>query len=207
MRMIIPCAGFGTRMSMNPNQSKELLLYQGKPLIENALQLAQIFNIKPLVITRIEKQDLIQYCAENDIETQIIDVRGEWADTILQSKPWWEEDNILVLPDTVFDPAHDTIYDILEGLELGNNAVIALHDVKDVSQWGYVTNYTITEKPQFITRGIVSGNAWGVIGFKKTYGEELFSAMTKRNNALQLKNVGFTYLEGFRDLTRTGKIE
>lgn len=204
-RLIIPAAGLGSRMNMPNNQSKELLInpYTNEPLIEYSLDLADHFGISPLVITRIEKQDLIQYCAVRGIETMIIGVKGEWANTVLQSKAWWDDDNILVLPDTIFNDEYETIKNIKNGLNLGNNAVFALHRVRDVSNWGYINNYEITEKP---IGNISVGFAWGLIGFKKTYGEKLFSALQTKNNPLQLENCGFTYLQSFNDLTRTGKI-
>ena len=203
MRLIIPCAGLGSRMKMPANQSKELLLYNGKPLIENALELAKYFQISPLVITRKEKTDLIQYCAERGIETLIIEVQGEWASTILQSKDYWDEDNILILPDTIFDYGVNAFRDIEQGLSLGNNAVFALHNVPDRQNWGIVSQYTVTEKPAESGPGL----AWGLIGFKKKYGELLFYYMQRKNNPLNLRDCGFTYLKNFKDVTRTGKLE
>lgn len=200
-RLIIPCAGFGTRMSMEKNKSKELLLYQGGPLIEFSLDLAKDFDLNPLVITRAEKIDLIDYCEKNEIETQIIEVNGEWADTVLQSAPHWEEDNILILPDTIFNPSYSPINDILHSLEIGSNAIFALHHVEDSSKWGIIKDYTLFEKPDFNGPGL----AWGLIGFKKEYGLELFSNCQK-GKSFKLENCGFTYLDEFKDLTRTGKI-
>ncbi len=135
--MIIPCAGYGTRMNMPIGQSKELLLDKaGNHLIEFYLNHCPHFNITPLVITRKEKTDLIAYCESNHIETLIIEPKGEWNDTVLASSLLWDEDNILVLPDTRFNSPRTAISDIKKGLELGNQAVIGLHKVDDVSKWG-----------------------------------------------------------------------
>lgn len=82
------------------------------------------------------------------------------------------------------------------GLELGNNAVMALHDVTDPQNWGCVWNNTLYEKPSFFSEG--NHWAWGLMGFKDTYGQELFSNVT----SLILKNVGFTFLDKFEDITR-----
>lgn len=201
-RLILPCAGYGTRMQMSLDKSKELLEYKGKPLIEFSLSLAATFDLTPLVITRAEKQDLIQYCKEREIETKIIEVSGEWPDTILKSQDKWTNDNILMLPDTVFDPEEETIASLIMGLRLGNNAVFALHKVEDPSKWGVIDDYVLHEKPTHLTKGY----AWGVIGFKGSYGKTIFSHCSKKY-PLILHNTGFTYMNNFKDLTRTGKIE
>jgi len=203
MKLILPCAGFGVRMGMEPNKSKELLDYHGKPLIENSLLFSKLYSdITPVVITRKEKTDLIDYCNNKNICTEIIEVEGEWADTVLKSKRYWEEDNLLILPDTVFDPFLTSITEIRSGLDLGNNAVFALHIVGDPWNWGTILNYTLREK----SPSIHPCYAWGIIGFKKDYGEQLFSNC-KKGKELKLENCGFTYLNSFKDLTRTGKIE
>lgn len=208
-KLLIPCAGFGSRMAMDKDKSKELLLYKGTPLIEYALTIADNYNLKPLVITRKEKTDLIEYCDKFDIETFIIEVNGEWADTVLKSQDFWEEDNILILPDTIFSHKHKTIESIIAYLKYGNSAAFALHKVEDSTKWGIVVEDKNEKYPKLIEKPKLEGNehyAWGLIGFKKSYGKELFEACSKKQ-ALELKNCGFTYLEEFKDLTRTGKIE
>lgn len=204
IKAIIPCAGFGKRMNMLPDESKELIINpnNNRPLIDYAFSLCNLYDLEPLVITREEKKDLIEYCANLNIETQIIEPVGEWPDTILESMHNWNKDNILILPDTVLSPV-SVIEDIKTGLKLGNNAVIALHDVKDVSKWGSVKDYNIIEK----SSNTNEGKAWGLIGFKDYYGYELFSAMSTRNKNFKLDNTGFVYLNEFKDITRTGKIE
>lgn len=201
VRLILPCAGYGTRMNTPINKSKELLLKDGRPLIQYSLDLAIACRLDPLVVTRAEKTDLIEYCRLWNIETQIIEVEGEWANTVLKSAPNWAENNILVLPDTVFSPPITTTQQISAGLWLGNNAVFALHEVQDPHKWGIVADYKLYEKP-------VLGHpayAWGLIGFKAEYGKKLF-ANSGKGSVFPLENCGFTYLDYFQDLTRTGTI-
>lgn len=205
MRAIIPCAGYGTRMNMLPNKSKEMLLdkedwgigNKGKPLIQYALTICKMFNLEPIVITRKEKTDLRQYLFDNQVEFIDIEVEGEWPQTILKSKDHWNMDNILILPDTRFSSLR-CIEDIQKGLKLGNNAVMALHEVPDPNKWGIVEDYLLFEKSKFIYTE--NQWAWGLIGFKGYYGVELFSNM--RDNGFELKDVGFTYLNDFQDITR-----
>lgn len=197
MRLILPCAGFGTRVNMPPDQSKELLLYEGKPLIEFSLELARKYGLAPLVITRKEKTDLIEYCEKLTIETQIIEVEGEWADTVLKSEPYWEDNNILILPDTIFHNKWFAMDIINDSLITGLNASFALHKVENSSKWGIIRENRLYEKPQFDDQAL----AWGLMGFKKDYGKQLFSSCHK-GGCFILNNYSTMLLESFEDLTR-----
>lgn len=214
MKCIVPCAGFGTRMSMAKDCSKEMLPdpgYKHQPIIQYVLDLCEAFKLEPLVITRKEKQDLRQYLFDKQVDFIDIDVKGEWNESVLASKELWAENNLLILPDTRFY-SYKCIEDIQRGLELGNNAVMALHEVTDPSKWstwGMIFNNHIYEKPNLTdyywyenyTKEPEMKWAWGLIGFKDTYGQELFSNI----QCLELKNVGFTYLTKFEDITRGTK--
>lgn len=201
MRCIIPAAGFGTRMGMKPGQSKEMLPSpenKYNPIISYALTLCKMFNMEPLVVTRKEKVDLRQYLFNEQVKFIDIEVEGEWNETILKSREHWHKENLLLLPDTRFSSLR-VIENIQRGLSLGNNAVMALHRVPDPSNWGIVTNnYTLMEKPEISTGPQL---AWGLIGFRNTYGQKLFSNV----KYLELENVGFTYLDYFKDITRGSK--
>lgn len=198
MRAIIPCAGFGTRMSMAKNKSKEMLpdpQNKRKFIIDYSLHLCKVFNMEPLVITREDKQDLRQHLYNQQVEFIDITPRGEWYKTVLKSKEYWSEDNILILPDTRFNSI-GVIDQIQQGLVLGNNAVFAMHKVSDPQNWGIIKDYRLWEKPI----GLTNEQAWGIIGFKKEYGEELFDNMS--GPGFELNNVGFVYLKSFKDITR-----
>lgn len=206
MKCIIPAAGFGTRMSMAMDKSKEMLKdpgYKHQPIIQYSLDLCEAFNLEPVVITREEKKDLRQYLFDNQVETLVITPEGEWNNTVLKSSPCWEENNILILPDTRFY-SFKVIEDIQRGLMLGNNAVMALHEVIDPSKWGMVEDYVLYEKSPTPLAYLGKQWAWGLIGFKDSYGQELFSQLQYRSG-LKLRNVGFTYLDKFEDITRNGK--
>jgi dTDP-glucose pyrophosphorylase len=196
---IIPCAGFGTRMNMSPNQSKELIIdYTGLPIIDYSLGLCRKYNLHPVIITRPEKKDLIEYLKNKDVTIILHDGSGEWPTSILKAKSHWsEEGNILILPDTRFAP-ESVIPNIMTSLDLGVNATFALHKVDDISKWGSIKDYAVTEKSQLTS----AGHAWGIIGFQAHYGEELFTGMRVRNVQLQLTNTSFLMLDFFKDITR-----
>ncbi len=203
MRAIIPCAGFGTRMNMKPNESKEMLLdSDGQHLIDHILMLCNIYNLKPLIITRAEKIDLIEYCDKRGIETLIISPFGEWPDTILASESKWHTNNILILPDTRFEPT-SIIAQLEQDLLNGARASIALHTITDATKWCVIQNYDIIEKPDLS----LSSMAMGLIAFNKHEGYRLFKTISKRNNPYHLMDASFQYLTSFKDITRTGKIE
>ena len=202
-RALLPCAGLGSRMNMDYNKSKEMLLdAQGKPLIQHHLDLCTKYELSPLVITRAEKVDLIDHCLSQKVNVLLIQPKGEWMDTLLASTKMWENDNILLLPDTRFSP-DSIIGDVKNSLALGNLSVLALHQVDDVSKWGSVKNYTIVEKKSSIDKGW----AWGIMGFKKSEGIRLLEGMRKKGVPISLKDSGFVYLDSFKDVTRTGILE
>lgn len=203
MRCIIPAAGFGTRMGMKPDQSKEMLPdpnNKHKPIIAWALELCKVFNMEPIVLTREDKKDLRQYLFNKGVEFIDVKPEGEWYDTVLESKQYWKDNNLLLLPDTRFDRL-TCIKEIQIGLELGNKAVIALHGVIDPSKWGIIKDYMLFEKPKHL-----KGKqwAWGLMGFTKFEGECIFTAMNY-NTPFYLENTGFTYLNKFEDITRGSK--
>ncbi len=202
MRAILPCAGYGSRMKMQPNQSKEMLLdSKGKPIIEYHLDLCYKYNITPLVITRAEKKDLIQYCTDKSVETLIIEPQREMPFTVLRSWEKWEEDNILLLPDTRFEPTY-IIEKVMNDLDLGAELSIALHQVDDPQNWGIVHNYKLIEKPKHL---FGTHEAFGIIGFKRSTGISFFDSLNLQRSA-KLTNTSFQYLDSFRDITRTGII-
>lgn len=196
---IIPCAGFGTRMGMAPNKSKEMLPdpeNDNKPIIDYSLNLCVQFKFKPLVILRKEKKDLKRYLKKRGVDFIEVDHKGEWHETVLLSESHWLENNILILPDTRFQLITN-LFDIIKGLELGNNAVFATHEVSDPEKWGIIKDYYLFEKPKDLPG---PQKAWGIVGFKNHYGFDLFYNM--RYNSFKLKNAGFTHLLEFKDITR-----
>lgn len=202
IKCIIPCAGYGTRMGMAQNESKEMLLdTTGKPVIQYSLDLCKLYDLEPLIITRKDKGDLIEYISDK-ANVHIIHPFGEWPNTILCSQGLWSENNIMLLPDTRFTP-DSVIADMKYQLHMGCQSVIAIHDVEEPNKWCVVEDYHLVEKSQTTK----STKAMGIIGFKKSEGHNLFKTLNKRGEYYRLLNTGFVKLETFKDITRTGKIE
>ncbi len=203
---IIPCAGLGTRMSMTLNKSKELLIdpCTHEPIIKWSLDLCKKHHIEPLVITRKEKTDLIAYLSEQGVKCLIIEPDGsEWPSTVLASEHLWQENNILILPDTRFSP-ENALKQIEDSLLLQKPVTFALHSVDNVSKWGCVEEFYYCEKPNKNTHGW----AWGLIGFKKDFGPLLLNNMLEQQIFHDhIEETNFLFLDKFVDLTRTGKIE
>lgn len=202
MRAIIPAAGFGTRLKMKPNQSKEMLtdnIYGYEHIIDFAIHFCKINDIEPFVITREDKKDLIKYLKKNKIKYMLYEPKKdeEWYDTVIASKEHWVEENLLLLPDTRFRSLF-LGEQIENSLKLGNNAVLVLHKVDNPSKWGIINKYQLLEKP---TNLKCSQWAWGLIGFKKEYGEYLFTKYYTENG-YRLKDCGFMFLNSFKDITR-----
>lgn len=207
LKAIIPSAGFGRRLKMKSNQSKEMLpdnIFGYNHIIDYSLEICRRYNLEPIVISRKEKKDLNNYLKKLKVKTVIIKPEGEWNDSVLKSAEFWGEENILILPDTRWNN-WSVIDDIKKGLELGNNAVFAVHKVNDPENWGVVNDYKLEEKSKNYKSPQM---AWGLIAFKCNYGRFLFDDQWKiadffgKNECFELSNCGFVYLNGFQDITR-----
>jgi len=205
MRCILPCAGYGTRMSMATDKSKELLLdpSNNKPIIEYHLDICKQFNLNPLVISRPEKLDLIEYCGLNKIDLMLSSHLGEWPRTVFLSNDYWEEDNILLLPDTRFEPI-SIISNIKLDLSLGADISLGVHKVSQPYTWCIIKDYKLFEKPQWLHG---QHYAFGIIGFKRGAGLKLFDELERHKKTGLLTKTSLQYLDNFKDITRTGKVE
>lgn len=204
MKAIIPCAGFGTRMGMETTQSKELLLdpSTNDPLLKYHLNICKNYDLKPVIVTRKEKTDLIHYCAVEGLECLVIDAKREWPYTVFMSYPKWGDNNIMLLPDSKFEP-HNIINNIKEDLYLGSDISLAVHPVSNPDKWCVVNNYKLVEKSKELTG---FHYAFGIIGFKRSTGLSLFNGLDLKKEA-ELRNTSFQYLMEFKDITRTGVVE
>lgn len=206
-RVIIPCAGYGTRMGMKPNESKEMLIHNGFPIIDYALDLCKECDCEPVLIIRPEKTDLIRHLDLNHgrVRRHIYTPTGEFPQTMLDSKEHWGLNNILLLPDTRFTPAQKTIYEMSHDF-YKSDLIFALHHVTDPSNWGVIRRNpktreidSICEKPSDITG---SHEAWGLIGFNKYVGVDLFTKMLTKDVFHPIKNTAWIRLSSFEDITR-----
>ncbi len=210
-RILIPASGFGTRVGSPP--AKELLPdpENGKPLIKFSLDIAETVDAQAVVITRKNKLILIDALRHYaNVEICLIDSSKEWPDTLLQSEPYWGENNVVLLPDTRFSPLN-TVEQIFSNLESGKKIVFATFAVNDFSTWGVVarnkSSWHICEKPS--NRECLSVEtlqAWGIFGFKREFGKELLNAMLQSGFDHRMKpidsSVDLLHLETFQDLTR-----
>lgn len=207
-KIIIPAAGFGTRVG-SP-LAKELIPHPktGLPLIQNAINQALKLDGQIHVITRAEKKPLIDYLSPiPNCQIQVIEPSKEWPDSILKSEPFWNERNILILPDTQWSPEHS----ILEINQLLEHSPIAagIFNVKNPSSWGIIDTksptYKLCEKIQ-LHQANEEYWAWGILGFKKEIGIPLFEAILQSTFEHQWIDLKLPYsthkMDSFEDLTR-----
>lgn len=179
LSVVIPAAGFGSRMG-NP-VAKEMLTNPGTGLkfVNLSLQQAKNMGAKIILITRKEKKELIDYvtafCEEHHLLLEVLQIEptSEWPETVLMSQHCWTERNLLLLPDTDWQPT-DFVTQLLQDWNQSPSEVC--YGVFDSlkSNWGYVKvaeGLWICEKPQKPLEGFM---AWGMIGFKKEIGAKLF---------------------------------
>lgn len=182
LSIIIPAAGYGTRMGMLSMEAKELLPHPvtQSPLIEECLNKVQDLNAKVSVIVRKNKTPLIQflevYRTRHPMDLNITELAStkEWPDTLLQRQSCWSELNFLILPDTEFQP-QSILQRMLLMMSDSVDVVFATWNVDDYQNWGMVKVYDgkveIADKPRLEKQG---SQAWGIILFRKKIGEIVF---------------------------------
>jgi len=205
-KIIIPAAGFGTRVG-SPEAKEMLILQDQQPLIDFAIQLAKENQAVAHVITRKEKKSLIAHLQnQTAVNIQLIEPSKEWPDTILKSKDFWGDYNILILPDTRFAPT-SIIPQLISDLS-NHDITVGYFEPNQLDSWGAFditsSSYRLIEKPkQENTKNL---KAWGIIGFRKNIGEELFKLILESTLDHQFKSTSFSFkataLEFFNDLTR-----
>jgi hypothetical protein len=211
LNVIIPAAGYGTRMG-SP-EAKELLInpYTGKPFIEFSFSQARMLDAPIVLIIREEKKALknwaIDYCRQNFLSLEILEISptSEWPETVLRSESLWGDKNILLLPDTDWKPA-PLLKDISEKIRIPSMEVVYGVFKTRKLNWGFVnTNngLSLCEKPIHFLQDY---EAWGIIAFTKDAGNALFKAHLEstfdhRIKTLNLKAQKIDILE-FNDRTR-----
>lgn len=202
VKALIPCAGYGTRMRMQPHEAKELLPdEEGNPTIEWSLNICKKYNIEPVVITRKEKLEFNSYLENNNIE-YVIGGGESTGESLLSAENKWGDYNIIILPDTRFEYSDTLFFDMINGMKLGNECTFALFEVKDHKNWGIICDNIFYEKPKRIFNDDENAFAWGLIGFKKSYGKTLLTNYNLTSDPLKLTNPGYYFINNFRDISR-----
>lgn len=210
--IIVPCAGFGTRVGSPP--AKELLPHPRtqKPLIDTCLDLAVQTGWPLVLITRPEKKILMDYVSSQEkkyglsVHWVLIKSSREWPESILTSRPQWGEKNLLILPDTEWNPASASI-DMVKHLD-HYDVCHGTFECSDLRTWGAVEisaqRIRVCEKPQGEVQGF---KAWGLIAFKKSIGKILFESLLESTFDHKIKTLPCSgsqiVLESFKDLTRS----
>ena len=177
--VIIPAAGFGRRVGA-PN-SKEILKLAGsdEPLIERAFRECEGRDWPIHLITRPEKTDLLAYCqqrAPKNLSLQLVGPTQEWPATVLLSEPYWQEWNLLFLPDLIFEPSH-VLDQMLVFAKDEISLIAAGLETEAPGLWGCLRvegdGFSICEKP----KDLKEAWAWGFLLFKKSFGKPLFESL------------------------------
>lgn len=209
-KVILPAAGFGVRAGAP--LSKEMLPHPGtgRPLIEEVLRRLAQFKLRAHVIVRKEKTNLIEFLTHfENVDVQLVDATQEWPDSVLRSKDFWAEENLLYLPDSEFAPLEmiDSLFEALTQYAVA----FAGFAVEDPTQWGLVRfhdhGFEIADKPQDSKTPSAPAWAWGLIAFRKDIGGELFAKILLSNQQKDWQRLGVSarafQLEKYSDLTRT----
>lgn len=217
IKILIPAAGFGTRVGSPP--AKELFIREDtkQPMIEWSLGLATQENISATIITRKDKSYLIDYLQNHPnynstFDLHLIESSTDWQDTLLQAQDVWGLNNIVLLPDVTWQPIQK-LSQLVNSLTHDStpSISIALHSVSDFEKWGILCEdknnaYIWCEKPKEIPTNTKMLGAWGIFGFHKNIGFNLLTQLIesqKQKKYFELKEkVNLVHLDYFKDLTR-----
>lgn len=205
--VLLPAAGFGRRVG-SP-EAKELLPDENqRPLIEWSLEQARTRGWPVHVVLREQKKALIDYLEERrqiqELSIQVISVSRDAMDSLLQSRPFWRARNLVLLPDTRFEPlgALDQIADGLRETPI----VYGTFHVRAPAEWGCLRrtdqSFQVFEKcgPPSLDK------AWGIIGFQNSVGEIVLQAHLRSYLSQESVDVSIAIdevpLSRFDDVTR-----
>lgn len=205
--VIVPAAGFGRRVG-SP-ESKEMLIWQGEVLIDQVFKVAKSLKAKLIVATRREKLSLIQYLKSQAYfkqygELVFVEATREWPETVLSTEAYYSEKNLLILPDTRWQP-FEIYKDMLRALDEVDLS-IATHSVEDMQYWGGLQK---SDEQLNVDEKSLSGPgwAWGLLAFRKAIGRPLFQAqlqstLAQRRVVLHGVSSKEFLVHEFQDVTR-----
>ena len=208
-RVILPCAGFGTRVGASVSSGKELMIdpNTGKPLIEYALNIAKWLKAPTTIISRQDKEEFNAYVKQEHPLTELIcidKVVGEWPETVKRSNASWADLNIMLLPDTRFSYPIASVKAVIRQL-FERKMAFGTFDIKEEESYKFAVlqGNKACEKPDIWG----SKRALGIFGFRKAVGLQLFSGFSSRKWFELDAEPGIIELEWFKDITRNGKVE
>jgi hypothetical protein len=197
---LIPAAGFGTRMGTPP--AKELLphpYFKNKNFLEICLESCQKLSVSPLVISRKDKTELNDFLSKNKIPYILINHSLDWQDSILQSISLWQEENLVLLPDTYYNPLSQVQMTVMKLKEVSLS--FTYFKVSDSKNWGGIkfdsNEVLIVEKKTGFNY------AWGHLGFKKEIGSKLFKSLLQDKEFKFHGRFSAQLIDTFIDLTRS----
>lgn len=228
IKIIIPAAGYGTRMGGTP--AKELLKHPKSQnnFLQEAMSRHKTLSYQMLpahfhVISRVDKTALNDFVLnlknenmDDNLTLQTIAPSKEWPDSVRQSAPYWNEWNLLLLPDADYAPLITT--PLLKCLMDDQSVDLYFFTFapENPAEWGVIKcvggQFFIADKPKE-TRGPThqSGqiSAWGLILFRKSIGQELFSTILESNQdrlwkplSIPAYKIKCVSIQSFTDLTR-----
>lgn len=209
--VVLPAAGYGTRMG-SP-EAKEMLINPktGKKFIQFSLEQAKLIAADIVLIIRKEKQELklwvTEFCVQNDIHLKVIETQPttEWPETVLASEAYWGDYNILLLPDTDWQ-AVNLLKTLVSSLLTEKLDIIYAVFKTDKLNWGFVRTDSCLQLCEKPTTNLDSFSAWGIIGFTKEVGNALFKAHLDSTFDHQIKSLTFKAktleMSEFNDRTR-----
>jgi hypothetical protein len=202
MLIILPCAGHGTRMGMKEHEAKELLPMPhmgGKSFLQHKLDLIKhTFPIDTVhIITRQAKKEFNKKIKQ--YSSNVFEGPGDWQASVLSSKNYWQEKNLLILPDTQFDTRY-----LLQGKQALDYYDVAAgcHFPVDLENWSYFhSNHILVEK--FKPIHPIKKPAWIYLFFTRDIGEKLFSDLsTHKKYENPTLRAYYSFLSHAEDLTR-----
>lgn len=205
--VLLPAAGFGRRAG-SP-ESKEMLPDEtGRPLIDWAIDQAFARGWPVHVILRPQKVSLIRHLKKRQEEgaLSLQEIRGslECSHSLLLSRHHWRENNIVILPDTRWQPTN--ALDSLAAKLQEFAAAYGTFPITAPEEWGTVSLGNQAVRIAEKCGGPGSLTAWGLLGFRRAAGVPLLAAHLESHlrRSVQEAAIACTQvpLQSFVDLTR-----
>jgi dTDP-glucose pyrophosphorylase len=204
----------------SPADGKEMLRdpLTDRPLVDYAIELALGQGLRPIIIISSEKTALKNHIKKtfpnkctfvnhNPKEWE------EWPHSLMAAEAHWGLYNLIVLPDTRFEPKGAVVSCMMKALQEDEKEVaFATHEVRGGSLFGVIKSgpydtIMVAEKPNSFKGK--DATAWGLIGFNKANGIPLLEAFCLRGTwvGYPKSDVCMVQLQWFKDITRKGVVE
>lgn len=187
LRVFINC----TKLRIPPDVSWEMKSdpETGKPLVQYSLDMCKSLGLEPIVISRVNKDDLNEYLDSLRVRYEFSPRNASLTESISGIQRFHDDKNIIIDP-TVRFTSEDKLLEIASLIEFTNRTPVGIGKVTDPTNWVVIQNDKIsphpkTDKPMW---------AVGIIGFKRKPDLVLLAKFGNFKRVEPIKSVNYVIL-------------